>query len=111
MLVMSFEPDGPYVGVLSLDGHIARLAIWHCSANICVAFMIAHKIGCRNTIADDNAFVVVSEPDVRLRWLNGDGRERVQVEALGLSCFNPARGCGAAKHKAADHRHDGCYEL
>lgn len=50
------------------------------------------QLGGLQANADDNAFVVVSEPDVRLHRLNGDGRERVQIEALGLSCFNPASG-------------------
>ena len=50
------------------------------------------QLGGLDTAADDNAFVVVSEPDIRLHRLNGDGRERVQVEALGISCFNPASG-------------------
>lgn len=50
------------------------------------------QLGGLQANADDNAFVVVAEPDVRLHRLNGDRRERVQVEALGLSCFNPASG-------------------
>ena len=40
--------------------------------------------------ADDNAFVVVSEPEVRLHRVNGGSD--VQVEVLGLSCFNPEKG-------------------
>ena len=44
---------------------------------------------------DDNAFVVVSEPEVRLHRLNG-GFD-VQVEVLGLSCFNPDKGIVEAR--------------
>lgn len=32
------------------------------------------QVGGLQANADDNAFVVVSEPDVRRRRLNGDGR-------------------------------------
>lgn len=44
---------------------------------------------------DDNAFVVVSEPEVRLHRVNG-GFD-VQVEVLGLSCFNPEKGIVEAR--------------